>query len=78
MGTSHHDTRPLEAAFRQTRAPFDVIDVAGRRARELYEHDLLLVRPDLHVVWRGNALPDDPDGLAAIATGQRAASFITR
>jgi len=27
------------------------------------------VRPDLHVVWRGNTLPDDPARLAALATG---------
>jgi hypothetical protein len=27
------------------------------------------VRPDLHIVWRGNALPADPVRLAALATG---------
>jgi hypothetical protein len=35
----------------------------------VYGRDLILVRPDLHVVWRGNAPPDDPRRLAAIATG---------
>ena len=29
-------------------------------ARAVYGYDLLLLRPDLHVVWRGNAPPDDP------------------
>jgi hypothetical protein len=38
-------------------------------ARDIYGHDLLLLRPDLHVVWRGNTPPEDPAGLAAIATG---------
>lgn len=33
---------------------------------------LLLVRPDLHVVWRGNALPRDATKLARIATGRPA------
>ena len=42
---------------------------ADERARDVYGYDLILVRPDLHVVWRGNALPDDSVGLAAVATG---------
>jgi hypothetical protein len=46
--------------------------VSGRLAREIYGFDLLLIRPDLHVVWRGNAPPDDPVRLAAIATGHAA------
>jgi hypothetical protein len=29
----------------------------------------LLLRPDMHVVWRGNAAPEEPDRLARIATG---------
>jgi len=29
----------------------------------------LLLRPDMHVVWRGNAPPDEPETVAAIATG---------
>ena len=39
------------------------------RPREIYGHDLLLLRPDFHIVWRGNRLPDRPEQLAAIATG---------
>ena len=27
------------------------------------------LRPDLHVVWRGNRLPERPEQLAPIATG---------
>ena len=34
----------------------DLPDAAA--ARELYEADLALVRPDQIVAWRGNALPD--------------------
>jgi aromatic ring hydroxylase-like protein len=46
-----------------------VIEAGDARAREIYECDLVLVRPDLHVVWRGNAAPEDPARIAAIATG---------
>jgi hypothetical protein len=28
-----------------------------------------LLRPDLHVVWRGNSLPGEAKKLAAMATG---------
>jgi hypothetical protein len=63
------DTAPLERAFTTLGAPLEVLEIDEDRPRELYGHDLLLLRPDLHVVWRGNRLPDDPVKLAAIATG---------
>jgi hypothetical protein len=46
-----------------------VLDIPDRIARDIYGHDLILVRPDLHVVWRGNAAPEDPARVAAVATG---------
>ena len=42
---------------------------ADARARDIYGRDLILLRPDLHIVWRGNAPPEDPRRLAALATG---------
>jgi 2-polyprenyl-6-methoxyphenol hydroxylase-like FAD-dependent oxidoreductase len=62
------DSTLLARAFARYRAPFTVLDVAGAGPREIYGHDLLLLRPDLHVVWRGNYLPDAAK-LAAVATG---------
>ena len=41
----------------------------GHAARDIYGSDLVLVRPDLHVVWRGNSLPGEAKKLAALATG---------
>ena len=38
-------------------------------SRDVYGYDLLLLRPDMHVAWRGNALPAEPAALAAMATG---------
>jgi hypothetical protein len=49
--------------------PFRVVDVRDERARELYGADLILLRPDLHVAWRGNRPPDDPAALAMRVTG---------
>jgi hypothetical protein len=45
-----------------------VLDIDENRPRDVYGYDLLLLRPDLHVVWRGSQLPD-PGRLAALATG---------
>ena len=42
-------------------------------AGRVYEdHSLILVRPDLHVAWRGRDELPDPEALAAIATGNGA------
>jgi hypothetical protein len=65
---SKADAGPLAEAFSSFAAPFDLLDIGDERVRAVYGCDLLLVRPDLHVVWRGNRL-DDPIRLAAVATG---------
>lgn len=63
------DTAGLEKAVRASGAPLTVLDVRDDAAREVYGHDLLLVRPDLHIVWRGNQPPEDPGEVARTATG---------
>jgi 2-polyprenyl-6-methoxyphenol hydroxylase-like FAD-dependent oxidoreductase len=62
------DSAPLKRAFASYAAPFTVLDITDAHPRDIYGYDLLLLRPDLHVVWRGNRL-DDPAKLTAIATG---------
>ncbi len=69
LGGTTVDTDAFEAAITATGAPFAVLTIDDPRVRALYERDLLLVRPDLHVVWRGNAAPDRPEELARVATG---------
>src|SRR5271166_672061 len=69
LGGGKADARGLQSALRDRGAPVTVIEAGDVRAREIYECDLVLVRPDLHVVWRGNAAPEDPAQIAAIATG---------
>jgi hypothetical protein len=36
----------------------EVIDLPISRARNLYGADLVLIRPDQVVAWRGNAAPE--------------------
>ncbi|MFJ9363748.1 hypothetical protein ACIRRA_04910 [Nocardia sp. NPDC101769] len=40
--------------------PLDIVDIRDPHARALYERDLVLIRPDQHVAWRGNAAPAGP------------------
>jgi 2-polyprenyl-6-methoxyphenol hydroxylase-like FAD-dependent oxidoreductase len=63
------ETRALTHAFAALGAPIRVLDVTDPAAREAYDADLLLLRPDLHVAWRGNHPPAEPETLAATATG---------
>ena len=60
----------LGEAFRSLHCPFQVLDVSDvPQAREIYARDYVLLRPDLHVAWRGNNAPADPARLAAVVTG---------
>jgi hypothetical protein len=69
LGGTNADTRPLESALRDRGAPLEVFNLPDPAVRKAYGYDLLLVRPDLHVVWRGNEAPPNALELAALATG---------
>jgi 2-polyprenyl-6-methoxyphenol hydroxylase-like FAD-dependent oxidoreductase len=69
LGGSKADATGLERALAAHGAPVKVLDVPDAAARDVYGYDLILIRPDMHVVWRGNAAPDDAARVAAIATG---------
>ncbi|MGH8633579.1 MAG: FAD-dependent monooxygenase, partial [Burkholderiales bacterium] len=76
LGGSQADVSGLKRAMRATGAPLDVLDIRDEAAREIAGFDLLLVRPDLHVAWRGNQLADEASSIAAVATGRAAADII--
>jgi hypothetical protein len=69
LGHTRADTSTFEAAIRSTGAPLEVTEISDERPREVYGYDLLLVRPDLHVVWRGHAPPVCPRAVAERVTG---------
>ena len=66
---SFKETQGLERQMKAIHAPFEVLDIADQSARDLYGRDLILLRPDLHVAWRGNRAPEAPRELAALVTG---------
>jgi 2-polyprenyl-6-methoxyphenol hydroxylase-like FAD-dependent oxidoreductase len=69
LGRTQADTSALEKAIRSYGAPVSALDAADSAARDIYGYDLILLRPDMHVVWRGQDAPADPEKVAAIATG---------
>jgi 2-polyprenyl-6-methoxyphenol hydroxylase-like FAD-dependent oxidoreductase len=69
LGAQKADAASLQQQFDRIGAPFSVLDIDSNAAREVFGCDYLLVRPDLHVVWRGGSMPQDPEKIAGIVTG---------
>jgi hypothetical protein len=67
------DTAPDGTAVASAAAargvPLTVVTLADNAARERYQQDLVLVRPDQHIAWRGNREPADAAGLIARVIG---------
>ena len=53
----------IGAAARARGVPLDIVAVTEPALCELYERPLVLVRPDGHVAWRGDAMPEDAGAL---------------
>jgi hypothetical protein len=69
LGRSTVDVTGLERAMAATGAPFSTLTIDDDAARAVYGYDFILVRPDLHVVWRGNRAPEEAASIAALSTG---------
>jgi 2-polyprenyl-6-methoxyphenol hydroxylase-like FAD-dependent oxidoreductase len=67
--TGRCNTAAIQARFAAAGAPLDVLHLDEPRMREVYGCALLLLRPDLHVYWRGEALPTALDEFVMAATG---------
>ena len=59
----------FEGAFGARRVPFHAVQITDPAACALYERKLVLVRPDGHVCWRGNAVPDDVERIVDTVRG---------
>ena len=68
--SGHCDTQRLVEAFRACGAPLVVLQLDEARVREVYGASVFLLRPDLHIVWRGNGPPADAAELVRLATGR--------
>lgn len=59
----------LEEMARELAIPLAVVRLHRPDLRKIYERDLLLVRPDQHIAWRGDTLPADLRGLLTRVVG---------
>ncbi|WP_263144928.1 FAD-dependent oxidoreductase [Pseudomonas sp. RIT-PI-AD] len=71
FGASAPEAGPLEVAAKRRGVPFKAQRIDNPEAAALYERPLVLVRPDGQVAWRGDALPDDVEGLLDTLCGIR-------
>lgn len=62
------DPAPLMDAFARRGMSVRTAELP-RNLATLYERRLVLVRPDGHVAWRGDDLPNDPGGIADVVRG---------
>ena len=51
--------------------PLEIVTLNEEKARETYERDLVLVRPDGHVAWRGDGMPENVTEMVDIIRGAR-------
>ncbi len=63
------DAAVLAKAAARRNLPLKLLSLPDARLRGRYEARFALIRPDQHVAWRGDALPDDVDGLLGRVTG---------
>lgn len=59
----------LLAAAKRAGVPLKLID-APKPPEPVFRHDLLMVRTDQHIAWRGNSAPADADALMSRLSGR--------
>ncbi|NHN36518.1 FAD-monooxygenase [Pseudomaricurvus alcaniphilus] len=64
------DSSAFEIAAAKAQLPLTVIRLANEPILDLLERKLILVRPDQHVAWRGDTLPDNCEKVIEQVTGR--------
>jgi len=57
------DVASILGAAERANVPMQLLDVSAAEADPAYKHALAISRPDQHIAWRGNKVPDDPSAL---------------
>ena len=63
LNFSGTNTSSLTTMAKQVGLPLEVVNLNEPKVREIYERDFVLVRPDGHVAWRGNLVPDNSSAI---------------
>jgi len=57
------DTSAFTMAAQKVGLPLDVVTLDEPQVQDVYERPLVLVRPDGHVAWRGDSVPENAGGI---------------
>lgn len=63
------DTEDMETAAAEAGIPMDVLKLRRPDLLPIYTKNFILVRPDQHIAWRGDSIPDDCDDVLQTVTG---------
>jgi hypothetical protein len=69
FGARADEASPLLEAARTRGVPMEFVALDEPKVAALYERRFVLVRPDGHVAWRGDCMPDDPRHLIDVVRG---------
>jgi 2-polyprenyl-6-methoxyphenol hydroxylase-like FAD-dependent oxidoreductase len=69
FGANADEAAPLLAAARGRNVPISFAAIAEPGIAALYQRKFVLVRPDGHVAWRADRMPDDAPGLVDVVRG---------
>lgn len=64
------DAAPLLAEAERLGIPMSALSLDGSSDSKLYDHAFVLIRPDQHVAWRADQLPEDVAALLGTVTGR--------
>ena len=71
FGSDAPNADALRDAFAERNVPLDIVTLGDAETARLYERRLVLVRPDGHVAWRADAMPEDADTIVDVVRGAR-------
>jgi hypothetical protein len=63
INLSSEDTNTLTEAAGRADLPLTTIQLDEPNVRRIYQRNFVLVRPDGHVAWRGDAVPDNAEAI---------------
>jgi len=69
FGAAAQEAAPLLDAARARRVPIDFVGIAEPHIAALYRRKFALVRPDGHVAWRDDRMPEEPLRLIDVVRG---------
>jgi 2-polyprenyl-6-methoxyphenol hydroxylase-like FAD-dependent oxidoreductase len=77
LGFTEGPTSSFTDAAQRAGVPLEVIGIDDEKVRPSYERNFVLVRPDGHVAWRGNEIPNNTNDIIDKVRGIKRTSYPT-